>query len=80
MFQQKILDKIFKVLDEQVSAIALKSKDVRLESEDIHQLETLTKVYAIANSSIPRQGGKPPKVKNLDFLSDDALAKYAKGK
>lgn len=80
MLQQKILDKIFKILDQQVSAIADKSKDTPLAFEDVQRLETLTRVYSIANNSMPKGAGRPPKVKNLDYLSDEALAKYAEAK
>lgn len=79
MLQQKILDKIFKVLDRQISVIADKSKGGLLVTEDVQQLETLTRVVSIANSVIVRTPGRPQKVKELDFVSDKQLAEYAKG-
>lgn len=80
MSQSKTLEKIFKILDEQISAIAKKSSNANLPIEDLVQLETLVRVYSIANNAMPKEPGRPPKTKNLDYLSDSALGKYAKSK
>ena len=78
----KTLDKTFKLIEGQIDNLVKKAKEAPLLQDDLVRLETLIRVYSIANNSLPKNPGRPPsdKVKNLAHVSDNQLLQYAKGK
>lgn len=75
----KIINKILKIIDKQVSRLEDKSKSANLTQEEVLQLEVLAKtaVTVLKESKVPR--GRRP-YKTAERVTDEDLVLYAKDK
>jgi hypothetical protein len=73
------IDRIHRILSDQIELLEAKSKLGRLEFEELRVLQTLTEVYATAVNSAPKAGKKSAGAHGVSKLSEEELLKYAKG-